>query len=298
MRVVVAGGSGFVGRHVVRRLIGRGHEAFSVSAHAPALPEPGERVVLCDLADQDLVERAAEACSPADAIVWLAASIRKRTSIDQTATEDLRVMVEAPLRFLGKQGVPPVSFVFASSIQAYGAPRRLPVDEDHPADPFILYGAAKLCAESYLRIACEARGTPLAALRISFIYGPGQHRGNVIPSFLAAVRSGKPPILHGDGSGVRDDVYVGDVARAIEMAIDRRASGTFNIATARPHTTRDLAEIACRIAGGGLRPESRPVESGWIDRWFTADRAREAFGFEAETPIEEGMRAMWEEEAA
>jgi len=292
-RTIVAGGSGFVGRHVVRRLLGEGSEIVNLDAVEPADAEPGEIVRTRDLSEISQLTEAAAACGPAGAVVWLPAAIRQRRLIDATTADDLRLMVEAPMRFLGALAPAPASFVYMSSIQVYGAPVRLPVDEEHPTEPFTAYGAAKLLGEQMLAIACAKRGVAFAALRVAFVYGPGQHEANVIPRFLDAVRQGRPPVVHGDGKGLRDDVHVEDVARAVAAAIDKNASGVFNIATGRPHSIAELAEVACRLAGGTLHPEHDEPESGWIDRYYAVECARRELGFEAEIGLDEGLASMW-----
>ncbi len=293
MRVAVVGGAGFVGRHVVGRLAGRGDVVVTVDRRGPGAPFEGESVVQAELSAPGGAAAAAAACGRVEAVVWLAATIRRRAGVDETAAEDLAVMVEAPLRFLRALPADPSALAYLSSVQVYGRPVRLPVDEDHPTEPLTVYGVAKLCAEQYLAIACGARATAFAALRPAYIYGPGQHSGNVIPRFLEALRGGQPPVVHGPGDDLRDDVHVDDVARAVELSLDRRAQGVFNVASGRPHTLREVAEAACRVAGGGLRPRHVETPSGWIGRAFSVDRAREELGFLAAIPLEEGLAGMW-----
>jgi nucleoside-diphosphate-sugar epimerase len=240
------------------------------------------------------IESVAASLGRLDGVVWLAASIRQRTGVDATAQEDLALMVEAPMRLLRALSPAPASLVYMSSVQVYGRPVRLPVDEDHPKDPFTAYGVAKLYAERALDIAGSRRGTAVASLRAAFIYGPGQHPNNVLPRFLAAVRRGEAPVVHGDGADVRDDIHVGDVARGVEMALLRRARGAFNLASGRPHTIGDVARAVCALGPPGLAPRHEEVPSGWVDRWYLADRARDAFGFAAEVPFESAVRAMWD----
>ena len=293
MKVAVVGGCGFVGRHVVRRLLAAGARVVTVDRHAPGDLQPGEEYVESDIGGDLEPEAAAAICGRTEAVVWLAALIRHRSGVDETAPEDLWIMVEAPLRFLAALEPPPANFAYLSSIQVYGAPHRLPVDEDHPTEPFTAYGVAKLCAEQYLGIACRARRTALASLRVAFIYGPGQHRHNVIPKFLDALRRREPPSVYGAGEDVRDDIYVDDVARAVELAIEQDASGVFNVASGRPHTVLQVAEAACRVSGTGIRPRHVPVHSQWVDRWFDVERARRELSFEATTSLDNGLLAMW-----
>jgi UDP-glucose 4-epimerase len=266
---------------------------LTLDRREPAEGVEGETVSLADLTREEAMRQVAGSIEPPDGVVWLAASIRQRGGIDETAAEDVRVMVEAPLRFLQALREAPATFVYLSSIQVYGRPERLPVAEDHPTRPFTAYGVAKLCGEQMLRLACKARGTVFTALRAAFIYGPGQHPANVIPRFLEQVRRGEAPVVHGSGRDVRDDVYVGDVAAVVERALARRAPGAFNVASGRPHPLGEVAEAACRFGPPGLAPVHAGVPSHWVDRWYAVDAARTALGFDVWTRFEEGLAAMW-----
>jgi UDP-glucose 4-epimerase len=298
MNVAVVGGSGFVGRHVVRWFLPRGARVVNIDERAPASLHPGERFVAGEIGGGLVPERAAERSGSVDAVVWLAAvPNRRRIAVDETAIEDLNDMVEAPVRYLEGLAERPSSVVYVSSIQVYGPPRKLPVDEEHPTEPEVGYGIAKLCGESYVAISCRARDVPLAVLRPSFIYGPGQHSQNVIPRFLAALREGKAPVVHGTGREIRDDVYVGDVAHAIGLAVERRARGVFNVASGSPHTLLEVANAACLVSGLSLRPVVESKASDWTDRWFAVDKALRELSLGPGTPLSEGLRAMWREGA-
>ena len=294
MHVVIIGASGFLGRHVVRRLLSVGMQVTSVDLYEPATKEEKEFFVVADVfRDKDLAKRIEEHAR-IDAVVWLAATIRHISSVDERAIEDMNIMIEAPLRFLRTLKHLPSEVVYVSSIQVYGRPLYLPIDEGHPTHPLRTYGAAKLCAEHMLEIASRKYGIAASFLRVAFVYGPGQHRENVLPEFIDAVRNGKPPVVHGSGLGKRDDIYVGDVARAIELSIAKKASGVFNIASGHCHTTLDVARTVCRQASSELEPVFDRETTVWMDRCFVVDKARDVFGFEAATTFEEGVKLTWE----
>jgi nucleoside-diphosphate-sugar epimerase len=283
-----------VGRHVVRRLIETDCTVINVDLVAPSEAHPGEDVQTSDIAALEKAEAVARRLGKIDGVVWLAARIRHRLGVDETAAQDLDLMVEAPRRMLIALEPAPRSFVNMSSVQVFGRPVKLPVDDDHPKNPFTAYGVAKLYGERVLDIAGFRRGTAVASLRVAFIYGPGQHPDNVLPRFIRAVRRGESPVVHGAGGDLRDDVYVGDVARAVELSLRHAARGSFIVASGRPHTILDVASEVCAFGSPGLTPIHDSTPSTWVDRWYATDRARDAFGFVANTPFSVGVRAMWD----
>ncbi|MCU0242502.1 MAG: NAD-dependent epimerase/dehydratase family protein [Vicinamibacteria bacterium] len=294
MRVLVVGGSGFIGRHVVAALRSAEHAVVNADVRPPHNVVMGEQYVALNLLDAQTVERFARECGAWDGIVFLAAVIRQDTRIDERAQDDLRLMVEAPLRLARSLEKPPRVFVHASSIKVYSLPARQPMDEDHPTHPVTAYGVAKLCAEHYLDLLGARAGFPVTSLRLGFVYGPGQHAGNAFSRFIAAVRRGEAPVIHGDGSDVRDDIYVGDVARAVLCALDRCRRGVFNIASGQGRTLLEAAQIVCRLGRPGLAPRHVEPPGSWVDRVFAVERAREQLGFVASTSLDRGLEAMWQ----
>src|ERR1700690_2083805 len=122
MRTAVVGGSGFVGRHVVQRLLDTGGSVINVDRAPPARPLPGEELVIADVTQPGQAAAVARALGGVDGLVWLAATIRQRTGVDSTAEEDLALMVEAPMALLRALNPAPHSLVNMSSVQVYGRP--------------------------------------------------------------------------------------------------------------------------------------------------------------------------------
>jgi UDP-glucose 4-epimerase len=297
MKALVVGGSGFVGRHVVRRLVARGHAVVNVARQKPLDPQERESVVVADVTGRDGLRAALASGAGSDAVVWLAAAIRQQHGVEAGAREDLELMVEAPLRLLDGLRPAPRSVVYLSSVQVYGRPERMPVDEDHPTRPFTAYGVSKLCAEQMLALACAAHhDVAFCALRVAFVYGPGQHAQNVIPRFLERVRAGQPPVVHGLGTDVRDDVYVADVADSVVAAVERQVSGVFNVGSGAAHSLADVAREAGLLAKPALEPVFEDRESRWVDRWYSIERARRELGLQP-TPFAEGLLAQWKDGA-
>lgn len=292
-RVAVVGGAGFVGRHVVRRVLASGREVVTLDVRRPPMLEVGEAFTAIDASDDSSVREAAASLT-VEGVVWLPASIRQSREVDETAITDVQVMAVGLCAFLDAMPQPPRSLVYAGSIDVYGAPGELPVDERHPTVPLTAYGAAKLCGENYARIAGHAIGARVAVLRIAFVYGPGQHEDNVIPVFLRQARAGRRPVVYGGGRDIRDDVHVRDVARAVVLALEAEADGIFNVSSGTAHTIADVARSICRATGGDLAPIIEDTTSSWTSRWFSIDAARQAFGYEPNESFDEAIREMLE----
>lgn len=294
MRIAVIGAAGFVGRHTVKQLCTMGAHVISIDRQTPAHVLEKETVLIADFLTEKDIFLAADGVGYVDAVVWLAASIRHISSVDERSIEDIRLMVDAPLKFLQLLPRQPSALVYLSSIQVYGNPLYLPIDEIHPTNPVRTYGVAKLYAEEVLTLYAKKCGMQASFLRAAFIYGPGQHPSNVLPHFIQAVKEGRRPIVFGTGADVRDDIYVGDVARAIELAVTTHANGVWNIASGNPHTILDVAKKVCALASNTIEPEIRPGISKWVNRFFTTTQARDALGFEPTTSFDKGIKAMWD----
>ncbi len=298
--VVVVGSEGFVGAHVRAALVARGLGVVGVGR-----PGSGAEVEL-DLADDALdVEAAVEAIGPTSGVVYLAATISRGSSVDARARENLRVIASSAIAWMIATHArwSDAAFVYTSSLKVEGHTDGSPID---PSRPIVRpdawsYGSAKAFAERALAAIARERGATLAVVRPTYVYGPGQHAANAIPTFLRGLWAGEAPRIFGRGDELRDDVFAPDVAYVLAEACVRRAMGTFHAASGRAHTLLGLATACCQVIeelGGppGLTPRldpSRPARP-WLDRTFdvTATQARLDY---RPTALEEGLRrqARW-----
>jgi nucleoside-diphosphate-sugar epimerase len=174
-------------------------------------------------------------------------------------------------------------------------PSTAPLTEAHPPRPATPYAASKLAAEVLLREWSAGAGVPLAILRLSHVYGPGDSSAKAIPSFLAACRRGELPVVRG-GADVRDYLYVDDAAAAVIRALELRAAGTFNIAAGRGTSIRELlaavqaaATVQSAAAGAAAadwQPAVRPPTALVLD----VAHARAVLGWQPRIGLAEGLR--------
>jgi len=287
VRVVVTGGAGFVGSHVAVWLAERGFKVVAVDSLERAsavrrLEEAGVPLVVGDVRFVDL--------PPADAVVHAAAYISVEESWERPY--DYMWNNAAATAKVAKQCAERgARLVYISSAAVYGEPVRLPISEDHPTRPLSPYGLSKLAGERVVEML-----TPGAAvLRLFNVYGPGQTGpyAGVITKFLERARRGLPPVIYGDGGQTRDFVHVSDVARFVEVVLDRGASGVFNVGSGRAVSIRELAGFVMSLAGLDGGPVYAPPRPGDIKHSVADITKARGLGWEPRVGIEEGLRWLW-----
>lgn len=299
-RILVTGSEGFVGRHVRRVLVARGARVVGVD-----LADRGAEVTR-NLGDPRFsAEELAESVGAVDGIVHLAARITRGSSVDGDARQNLRAIAEVPVRlmeaFSARHGA--THLVFCSSIKVYGSQSSRPIDPAaSPLHPEAYsYGSAKALAERLLEISRKRGPGTCTIVRPSYVYGPGQPPTTAIPLFLRACWQGSAPVVFGEGTQVRDDVFAGDVAACLAEACLCRAEGTFNAASGQARTLLQVAELCCRAveAVGGPRDlmpslNAARAPARWLDQSFDISRTRELLGYEP-APLLEGLKqeALW-----
>lgn len=319
--VLVTGGAGFIGSHAVAALRAAGRRVVVLDDFST-----GRRENLSEWTDDPQVEVVEgdvrgevgpllAGHGPFAAVVHLAAQTSVVRSI-AAPIDDLDVNLRATTRLaLWAAAAGVRRFVFASSAAVYGEPRRVPVAESEPTTPLSPYGAAKRAAELYLGCLGPLQGLQTVCLRLFNVYGPRQDPkspySGVVATFLARARSGEPLTIFGDGRQTRDLIYVGDVARAICMAVGAGLEGHvlgdmtegppepagLNIGTGREVAIVELAAAVQRACGARTEAITfAPARAGEIARSAaTTERAAELLGFRAEVELDEGLRrtAAW-----
>jgi UDP-glucose 4-epimerase len=299
MRVLVTGGAGFIGSHLVDALVARGDEVVVVddlSAGRAGRLDRGvvlHKVSITDAGALDAVMRG----SGAELVCHLAAQIDVRASVVSPA-DDARVNVVGTVNVLEAARRVGARVLFASSGGAlYGRDAPIPSREDVLPLPESPYGIAKYCAECYIGLYNRLHGTSHSVMRLANVYGPRQDpagEAGVITIFCASALASARPTIYGDGSQTRDYVYVGDVVAAFSAAADRGRPGTWNIGTGVEVSVLDLVQIIDGIAGRELSPEFAPPRPGELARSALAvDRPAGELGWRAAVPLAEGIRRVY-----
>jgi len=296
-RALVTGGAGFIGSHVVDAYIQAGLDVAIVDSLATgsrANVNPAARLYEVDIRDGEALDRVFATERP-DVVSHQAAQASVRGSMEDPP-RDAAINVLGSINVLEaarKHGARKVIYA-ATGGAAVGEPKYLPVDEDHPVAPLSPYGASKHAVEHYVALYNETFGLDTTVLRYTNIYGPRQDpRGEagVIAIFAGLMLTGGQPIVNGTGEQERDYVYVGDVARANLLALDRGSSRMFNIGTGVSTSVNGLFDMLAELTGYGEPRQHGPALSGEVFRIFvTNDRARDELGWQPTVELHEGLR--------
>ena len=298
----MTGGGGFIGSHLVDRLVDTGHgvivlDNFSTgrkSNLSQSLGRPNFRLLKADI--RKIPRSLTKTIGRVDRVCHLAAVTSVQQSVrDPVFTTNVNVVGTLNVLDFG-ESVEGATGTFASSAAVYGAPRTFPISEDTIVSPISPYGASKLASEHYLASFETNHGIEAASLRLFNVYGPRQtanQYAGVISIFAKRSLKEKPLQIYGDGSQTRDFVFVSDVVDAMVNALEKNLkSRVFNIASGREITILELAKNIREIAGTHSRLEFRPLRSGDIIRSVAdVSRARNELGFAAKTTMTKGLSA-------
>jgi UDP-glucose 4-epimerase len=311
VRALVTGAAGFIGSHVVDRLLTDGHDVVGIDdlstgrpanlAAASAAPEFS--FTESDITAPELAEVVAD--SRPDVVLHLAAQISVRASVADPL-HDARINVLGTVNVLEaarRAGVRKVLFA-SSGGSIYGEPATLPVDERAPTDPHSPYAAAKVTGETYLAAYRHLHGLDYTTLALANVYGPRQDphgEAGVVAIFTSALLRGEPTRVFGDGQQTRDYVYVGDVAEAFARATGERGGGRrFNIGTGVQTSDLQLHSAVATAAGAPDEPARAPARLGDI-RAVAVDptAAAAGLGWRPTTDLATGVAAVvaWAREA-
>jgi UDP-glucose 4-epimerase len=293
MRVLVTGGAGFFGSHIVDALRGRGDDVVALddlSTGDRANLDPAVRLIVADISDRESIHDRLGG-ERFDAVVHAAA---KTKVVESIAQPDLyhRVIVNGTSNALDiAQSAGVASFVNISTGGALYGETPTCATEDSPIDAPSPYGRYKAEAE---RLAASTAGLRTVTLRFANIYGPRQRtdlEGGVIAIFAGRWKRGEPLMVYGDGSAERDYLYVADAVAAIVAALDRGATGTYNIGTGVATSVSELVRQLTALLGPPKQVLQADEREGEIQRSCldSSKAAREGL-WRSAIPLREGLR--------
>jgi len=304
MSILVTGGAGFIGSHLLDRLCSAGRRVVCLDNFNDFYNPRIKRSNLQGALSSGLVElvegdiREPELCRRVlqehhiECVVHLAAMAGVRPSIERPLLYE-EVNCRGTLNLLEAAREAGVSkFVFGSSSSVYGSNRKVPFSEDDPVgQPISPYGATKRSGELFCYTYHNLYGISMVCLRFFTVYGPRQRPDLAIHKFTALIEKGEPLPVFGDGSSSRDYTHVSDIVNGIMAAIDRSFDfEIINLGNSRPITLNDLIRLLENAMGKNARIEHLPLQSGDMKVTYAdVSKARRLLDWEPRLPIEKGI---------
>src|SRR5687767_12286997 len=302
-RIVLIGGAGLVGSHIVDQLLAEPVAEIVVVDNflrgtkanlAQALKSPKVRVVEGSMTDRDLLKRELAGIDGVFllASLWLGECVNDPRSAWEVNTVGTWNVVEACRETKVRR------IVYSSSASVYGNALFTPMTEDHPFNNRTTYGATKIANEQMLRAMYEQHKLPYIGMRYMNIYGPRMdYHGtyvSVIMKVLDRIFAGERPVIFGDGTQVYDFIHVADVARANILGMKAEcADQNFNIGMGVGTTIRELVDILLELTRSSLQPEFRREAQSFVtERIGSVDLAQRLLGFDATIQLRDGLRTV------
>jgi UDP-glucose 4-epimerase len=292
-RVLVTGGSGFIGRHVVAELRRDGAEVRVVDLNPH--PDPSVDVVRGDIADREVLERAF--AGGTDAVVHLAAVTSVLRSLEHPRLT-YSTNVAGTHELLEAARAAAVRALAFTSTNAVTGPMDAPaIVETALLRPLTPYGATKAAGEMLMSAYTSSYGVRCVPLRLTNVYGPGmQAKDSIVARLMRAIRLGRTFEIYGDGRQVRDYVHVSDVAAAIKLALtDERWQGPTVIGTGHSLSVREVVDEVRRVSGADFEVRHAPAKPGEMPAVIVDPSRARAAGWSPRFNFAEGLRGVWEE---
>ena len=297
MNILVVGGSGFIGSHVVDRLLTKGHSVRVLDRQPERFRPP---LAAVDYRFADFADGMAlvEALSGMDAIYHLLSTTVPGTA-DLDPRTDVRDNLVGTINLLDSMqrlGLSRILFL-SSGGTVYGIPDTIPIPEAHPLRPVNSYGIVKATIEHYLEMYRRTRGLSPVVVRASNPFGPRQaHSGvqGVISTFLRRILAGQPVEIWGDGSVVRDYLEVGDLAELCVLAGTSDREGAYNAGSGHGLSVNEIVEAIRAATGMAFETIYKPGRAIDVPRVvLDCSRAKRDFGWECRTSFGSGLRDTW-----
>ena len=302
MNILVTGGAGFIGSHLVRHLLAKGENVTALDNLSTGLAEnlPSEaKLVEMDILDEELPK--VVAAGAFDAIVHLAAQTMVDTSIKNPLLDTRENLLGTVQVLEAARAANVKRVIFASTAAVYGDVKEddLPVREAQPTLPLSFYGLSKLSVEKYLEMYEKLYGMEYVVLRFANVYGERQGdggEGGVISIFAKAVAEGRDITIYGDGEQTRDFVYAGDIAEGIWAALrTEEVNAAYNLSTQTETSLRELVSLLAEIRGREIVPKYGAEREGDIYKsMLSNNRARRGLDWQPVTTLAEGLRRTYE----
>jgi UDP-glucose 4-epimerase len=293
-RVLVTGGSGFIGRHVVAELAAEGARVRVVDLQPH--PDPAVDVVIGDIADPAVLERAFD--GGFDSIVHLAAVTSVLRSIEQPELTFATNVIGTNALLTAGHAAGVTSLAFASTNAVTGPMTAPKISEAAVLNPLTPYGSTKAAGEMLMSAYTAVYGLRCACIRLTNVYGPGmQAKDSIVARLMRGIRLGTTFEIYGDGNQVRDYVHVTDVVAAMRLGlISDRWAGPMVIGSGTSLSVHEVVDAVRRVSGAELPVRHGPAKPGEMPAVIVDPSRAYAAGWSPRYPsLDEGLVAVWDE---
>jgi UDP-glucose 4-epimerase len=295
MKIMVTGGAGFIGSHIVNTYINSGHDVVIIddlSSGEMRFVNPKANFYQLNIHSPD-VKKILEKEKIA-AINHHAAQISVSESVSDPLFDANSNIIGTLQLLQNAVSLKIEKFIFASTGGAmYGEQTTFPASEEHPCHPLSPYGISKLCAEHYINYFRTQHGLNTTVLRYSNVYGPHQNphgEAGVVAIFCQRLMEGLPPVICGDGEQTRDFISVKDVAQANIIALESKCTGTFNVGTGKETSVNFLTKELLKVSEVTTSAKYSPPRNGEQRRSsIDSKKLLESFGWKPCISLEEGL---------
>lgn len=296
-RTLVIGGCGFIGSHIVDKLLARGHHVRVLDMR-PELyrePLPGVDYRMGSFCNEATLEAALQ---DVDAVVHTASTtVPSTANLDPIHDIDTNLISTVRLLHMMRDRAINRLVFLSSGGTVYGIPQAEMVTEDHPQNPISSYGIVKLAIERYLHMEQHLHGLDYVGLRASNPYGPRQGQAGlqgIIGTYLWKISNGEQIEVWGDGSIVRDFIHVEDLAGLAALTVTAPICGFFNAGFGQGASVNQIVGLTAKVTGQDLQPLYKPGRGFDVPRIILdITRIRQATGWSPVIPLEEGLRDSW-----
>lgn len=300
MKILVTGGAGFIGSHVVDAYCSAGHEVIVVDNLSSGKEEyvnASAQLIETDITDKDRIQEVINSHKP-DVINHHAAHIQVGNSVKNPQFDAENNIIGLLNIMEAAKNVGTKKIIMASTGGAMYGNKPTPFSEDMKEDPVSPYGVSKRSGELYLNYYNEQYDIPYTVLRYANVYGPRQNphgESGVIAIFSEMIADGKSPIINGDGTHTRDYVYIEDVVEANVLALETSYIGALNIGTGREISTNDVFRAVVAQFGSETPEQHGPERPGeQTTSALSYERAAQVFGWSPKVQFEDGVKRVVE----
>lgn len=294
MNVLVTGGAGFIGSHVVKLLLKDGHNVTvldNLSLGKKESVDKKAKLIIGDIADP---QKSKEALQGINAVIHMAGLIVVPDSVKDPIKYGT-VNVLGTIKFMEvMREVGVKKMIFSSSACVYGTPKNLPITEDEPIHPDNPYGASKAAIECYMQTYNAVYGFDSIVLRYFNPYGPGELHDpetHAIPNFIKSALSKKPIPLYWNGNQTRDFIYIEDLAQAHVDVLNLTGFQVFNIGTEHGVKVKEAIDLIFKILGYKVPIEDLGNRAGDVDaNYASSKKINKTVGWQAKVSLEDGLR--------